>query len=261
MDAPKQRALVTGASSGLGVEIARALAKRGIDLVISARREDRLRALAEELKRERGVDVVVMTADLSTTAGVQDFFNRMQAAGLKIDILVNNAGFGLYGPMLKQTLDQVQEIIAVNVIAPTILTHLFADAMRKQGGGYILEVSSFAGLQPIPKYSVYSAAKAYIIALTQALRHELRSSKVSVSVVAPGFMTTEFHDVAHHEKTFLMKVMTVPVRWTARRAVSGMFRRKLLITPGILYGINRYLLLPFLPRRMASGISAAIVKE
>lgn len=256
----KQRALVTGASSGLGTELARVLAERGIDLVISARRTERLEALAGELRREHGVDVTVLPGDLSMPQGPRQLFEAVKAAGQRVDILVNNAGFGYFGPFLEQTLEQIDEMIAVNVGAVTRLTRMFAEVMKAQGGGRILQVSSYAALQPIPRYCVYSGAKAHVIAFSQALRHELRKTGVQISVVAPGFMNTEFHDVAQHEKSLLMKMTTVPVRYVARRAIAGMFKGKFLITPGVVYRVNNWLL-PFTPRRMASGISAAIVKS
>ncbi len=260
MDAARQRALVTGASSGLGVEFARLLAARGINLVISARRRDRLEALAGELRQAHGIEVVVQPADLSTWEGAQQLFDAIQAAGLRIDILINNAGFGYFGPFLEQSLEQINEMIAVNISALTTLTRLFAEIMSRQHYGHILQVSSFAALQPIPRYSIYSAAKEYVITLTQSLRYELRKTNVSISVVAPGFMPTEFHDVAHHKKSFLMKLLTIPSDYVARKAIAGMFKRKMLITPGVVYQINR-LLLRLTPRRWASAISAAVVKS
>jgi uncharacterized protein len=258
MDATKQRALVTGASSGLGMEIARVLAQRGIDLAISARRRDRLEALAEELRRDHHVDVVVFSVDFVQTDAAQHLFDEVRDAGLRIDILVNNAGLGHFGPFLGQSISQIQEMIAVDVASVMVLTRLFARAMNDQGGGHILQVASFAGIQPIPRYSVYSGAKAFLIASTQALRHELRKTGVRISVVAPGFMLTEFHNVAHHQRTFLMKLTNLPLRYTARNAVSGMFRGKLLITPGIFYQING-VIVRFLPRRLASALSALSV--
>lgn len=260
MEASKQRALVTGASSGLGREIARVLAERGVDLTISARRVERLDELAGQLREECRVDVSVLSADLAQPDGARRLFENVQAAGKKIDILINNAGFGCFGPMLEQSVEQIDEVLAVNVVALTRLTRLFAQTMKEQGGGYILLVSSYAALQPIPGYAVYSGTKAYAIALGQALRHELRRAGVRISIVAPGFMPTEFHEVSHHRKTLLMKLTSVPTRHVARRAVAGMFRGKLLITPGVVYQVNNWLL-PLLPRRVASAISAAIVKS
>ncbi|MCC7085298.1 MAG: SDR family oxidoreductase [Pirellulales bacterium] len=260
METAKQRALVTGASSGLGVEFARVLADRGIDLVISARRKDRLEILAAELRQSRGVEVAIVPADLSTQEGPRQLFDAVQAAGLRIDILINNAGFGHFGPFLEQSHDEIDAMIAVNVRAVTILTRLFCETMKRQGSGHILQVSSFAALQPIPRYSVYSAAKEYVITLAQALRHELRKTEVNISVVAPGFMPTEFHDVAEHEKSKWMKLLTVPSDYVARKAIHGMFKRKLLITPGLVYQINRGLL-RLTPRRIASALSAAVVKS
>ncbi len=170
---------------------------------------------------------------------------------------MNNAGFGLFGPFLEQTLAQIDEMIAVDIRAVTVLTRLFAETMKQQGGGYILQVASYAALMPIPRYAVYSGAKAHVIAFTQALSAELQKNNVRLSVVAPGFMATEFHDVSNHKKTLLMKLTTVPVRWTAKRAVAGMFKGKLLITPGAVYRVNNWLR-PFTPRRMQSAMAGAI---
>jgi uncharacterized protein len=216
--------------------------------------------LASELREAHGIEVAVIPADLSTVAGPQRLFDAVQAAGLRIDILINNAGFGYFGAFLEQSLEEIHEMIAVNVSSLTTLTRLYCDAMKRQGGGHILQVSSFAALQPIPRYSIYSAAKQYVITLTQSLRYELRKANVNITVVAPGFMPTEFHDVAEHKKSKLMKLLTVPSDFVARKAINGMFKRKLLITPGLAYQISRGLL-RLTPRGMASAISAAVVKS
>ena len=256
METPRQRALVTGASSGLGVELAKVLAQHGIDLVLAARRLDRLDALAAQLRSDHGIDVVAFRIDLSSADGPQQLFDQVQSAGLRIDILVNNAGMGHFGPFLKQSLAQIQEMIAVDVVAVTTLTRLFAEKMKQQGGGHILLVSSFAALAPIPRYSIYSAAKAFLIAFVQALGHEWKHSGVHLSAVVPGFMWTEFHDVAHHQRTSLMKLTTLPVHYTARKAINGMFRGKLLITPGLFYQFAG-VILRLSPRRMVSALSRA----
>jgi uncharacterized protein len=185
-------------------------------------------------------------------------FNDVRASGLQIDMLVNNAGLGHFGSFLDQSLNDILEMIAVDVTAATVLTRLYAHVMVKQGWGRILQVSSFAALQPIPRYAIYSGAKAFLIAMAQGLQHELRKTGVRISVVAPGFMHTEFHEVAHHQRTLMMKLTNVPVWYTARKAVSGMLKGKLLITPGPVYQVNGFLV-RFLPRRLASAISAMAV--
>lgn len=258
MDAHRQRALVTGASSGFGVELAKVLAGRGVDLVIAARRRDRLDSLAAQLRQEHKIDVVVMPVDLSASDGPRQLFDAIQTAGLQIDILINNAGLGYFGQFLTQTFEQIQEMIAVDVAAVTTLTRLFAEPMKQRGAGYILLVSSFAALAPIPRYSVYSGAKAFLIAMAQGLQHEWRKNGVRISVVAPGFMSTEFHTVAHHERTALMKITNLPIRYTARKAIAGMFRGKLLITPGLYYQIVG-MFLRITPRRITSALSAMTV--
>ena len=119
------------------------------------------------MRTDHGADVIVLPADLSTASGPEQLFDAVTATGKRIDIVVNNAGFGYFGPFLNQSLAQIDEMLTVDIRALTTLTRLFAEAMKQQGGGRFLEVSSFAGLQPIPRYSVYSAAKSYVVILTQ----------------------------------------------------------------------------------------------
>ena len=132
--------------------------------------------------------------------------------------------------------------------------------MKDQQYGFILLNSSYAGLQPIPQYAVYSAAKAYLITLGQAIRAELHKSGIRISVLCPGFTHTEFHDVAEHQESLAMKILSVSPRRIAEIGVKGMFRGKAMITPGVFYQINNWIL-PFLPRSVAAAISRAIVRE
>jgi hypothetical protein len=256
----QELALVTGASSGIGAEIARVLAGRGIDLVITARREERLAALGQELESAHGISVTPIVADLDTPDGAKRLFDEVHQRGLEITILINNAGFGLYGVVARQSEEQIASLLRVNVEAATTLARLFGAAMCSRGQGYILNVSSFAALQPIPRYTVYSGAKAYILAFSLGLRHEMRPHGVKVSVVCPGFTSTEFHAVAEHRKTSWIRITTLPARHVARASVRGMLRGKAVIVPGWFYKLNA-LLVRGMPRTWGSAISAAIVKS
>jgi len=253
-------ALVTGASSGIGAEFARLLAQRGWNLVISARRENRLVRLREEISARHGVRVTAIPSDLDTPQGAQQLFAATQALGPAVSMLVNNAGFGTYGPVPKQDLQTIHSMIQVNVTSLTTLTRLFAAEMRQRGCGYLLNVSSFAALQPIPRYAVYSGAKAYVVAFSQALRHELRGSGVRVSVLVPGFTATEFHKVARHRKTKLMRLTTLDARHVAKAGLAGVLQGKPVIVPGLWYKANA-LLCRVMPRSFASTLAARAVRS
>ena len=252
-------ALVTGASSGIGVEFARVLAERKIDLVITARRADRLERLRDELEKQYGVQVTVIPEDLGTPDGAQRLFDAVERLDPPVSILINNAGFGHYGEVVRADLADIHLAIQVNVTSLTTLTRLIAAGMRQRGRGFVLNMSSFAALQPIPMYTVYSGAKAYVVAFSQALRHELRRSGVKVCVVVPGFMATEFHDVARHRRTGIMRFLSLDPNRVARAAVAGMFRGKTIVIPGWWYKLNA-LLAPLVPRSVASALSATSVK-
>ncbi|MFV2070792.1 MAG: SDR family NAD(P)-dependent oxidoreductase, partial [Pirellulales bacterium] len=251
--------LVTGASSGIGAEFARLLAEQGSDLILTARRRDRLEALATELSDRHAIDVTVVENDLDTPDGPRRLFDEVMQRRRPVTTLVNNAGFGIYGCVVQQDPVAIESMVRVNVTALTALTRLFAAEMEVAGRGEILNVASFAAVQPIPRYAVYSGAKAYVVAFSQALQHELRRSGVTVSVLLPGFTATEFHRVAGHRKTRLMRLTTLDARHVARAGLAGVAKGKIVIIPGLWYKAcavgGR-----FLPRRLAAALAAATVK-
>ena len=178
-------ALVTGASSGIGDALARVFAEKGFDLVISARREDRLTALADELS----VDVITVACDLSTPEGIEKLITA--TAETKIDVLVNNAGIAYSGDFSGQRIDDIQNMTNLNIIAPTALCHHFIGRMIKQGAGRILNVASVASFQPVPSMSAYAATKAYVLSLTESLSEECRGSGVYITALCPGLTKTD----------------------------------------------------------------------
>lgn len=252
-------ALVTGASSGIGAEIARQLAAKKFDLVLTARRRDRLEALAAELRSKDQIEATIIEADLNTSDGANRLIDELVVKNLRITRLINNAGFGYYGPFLEQSPADVDAMLQVDIRAVTILCQKLGQQMAERGGGKILNVASFAALAPIPRYTVYSGAKAYVIAFSQALRHELANKNVSVSVVCPGFTKTEFHEVSRHKKTSLMRATELSAEQVARAGLRGLERGQFLIIPGWWYKLN-FLTASFLPRGFMSAISAAFVK-
>jgi short-subunit dehydrogenase len=248
-------ALITGASSGIGAQIARQLAARGIDLILTARRRERLEALAAELTTK----VVVIDADLAAADGPDHLLAQLATCNLAPTVLINNAGFGYFDLFLEQPREEIESMIAVNLRAATILSRELGAAMASRQHGYILSVASFAAIAPIPRYAVYSGAKAYLVAWTQALSHELRKSGVRVSVICPGFTRTEFHDVARHKKTRLMQWIELTPEEVARAAIRGLERGQLVIVPGWWYKFNAALT-RLLPRSWATAMSAKAVR-
>src|SRR4051812_40232357 len=182
-------ALVTGASSGIGEEFARALSRRGYDLVLVARREDRLRALADELPGEARVVPCDLAADAASLAGRVDG---------PVDLLVNNAGYGTYGRFLDQDPEHEAREVRLNCEALVVLCHAFLPGMVERGRGGVINVASTAGMQPLPYESVYAASKAFARSFSDSLHTELRGTGVRVLAVNPGPVPTEWQEMAGH---------------------------------------------------------------
>lgn len=225
------KALITGASSGIGREIARLLAARGYELVIAARREDRL----EELKRTLGVPCKIACTDLSVRTEAERLFEENR----DVDVLVNNAGFGVFGAFDETQLSRECEMLDVNILALHILMKLYLVEFKKRGSGRILNVSSSASFFPGPMFSSYYASKAYVTRLSLAVREELRREKspVTVSVLCPGPVRTEFNDVAGVK----FGIGSVSPQYAAHAAVDGMFKGKGIITPSLATGFTRFI--------------------
>ena len=243
------RALITGASSGIGRDMARYLASKNIDLILVARRKERL----EDLKKECNVSVEIVGLDLLKKENLYKLFKKYQ--NKKIDILINNAGFGLFGDFLETDLERELEMIDLNVVAYHVLTKLFLQKMNKEDGGYILNVCSSAGFLAGPRLATYYATKNYITKLTMAIHEELRhkNSKVTISALCPGPVDTEFNKVARVH--FSIKGMeSIDV---ARYGIKKMFDEKLIIIPGFKMKMGIFLT-RFVPRKLLLKISYKI---
>ena len=187
-------AVVTGASSGLGVEFARQLAKKGHDVVVTARRRDRLESLAKELEASFRVRALVVEADLAARDGAASLVAALDANGVEADVLVNNAGFGLHGLAVDMPLDRQIGMIDLNVTSLTHLAIALGAKMAARGRGAILNVASVAAFQPDPYFAVYGATKAYVVSFSQALAWELAPKGVHVVAHCPGATRTEFFE-------------------------------------------------------------------
>ncbi|MEM7297183.1 MAG: SDR family oxidoreductase [Bacteroidota bacterium] len=188
----KELILITGASSGIGLEMAKILASRGYDLIVTARRKDRLDSLKSELQAKYNVSVHVFLADLSNVDNASKLYREIKTRGLKVTMLVNNAGFGEYGDFTKTILEKELEMIQLNISSLVILSKLFAQDMRSQEHGSILNVGSLLSYFPFPYYAVYAASKAFVLSFSEAIRAELQGTNVRVSVLCPGPTETEF---------------------------------------------------------------------
>lgn len=223
----KNYAVITGASAGLGTEFAKQLANRGYKLILTARREERLKALAESLP----VECVIIPADLSKTEECLRFFDLIKE--YKVDIFINNAGFGDCNSFLDSDLSMELDMIDVNIKAMHTLCKKMLQKMQKENHGYILNVASSAGLLPAGPYmATYYATKAYVSSLTQAIAQELKemNSKVYVGALCPGPVDTEFYDVANVE--FTLKGITP--EYCVDYALKQMIKRQIVIVPTLL---------------------------
>ncbi|MGD8698170.1 MAG: SDR family oxidoreductase [Gemmatimonadales bacterium] len=226
-------ALVTGASSGLGVDFARELAARGANLILVARRNERLRVLAGEIKVNHPVEVDVEAIDLAVPDAAEALYQRLNEKGRSVEILVNNAGFGVHGTFLDNSWRRERDMIQVDVIALVQLTKLFAAKMVKRGFGRILQVASTAAFQPVPTYAVYGACKAFVLSFSEALNYELRGSGVTCTVLAPGVTATEFQAVAGHPYSRYMRLTEMKSSDVARRGVEAMLSGRSSVVPGV----------------------------
>ncbi|MCH5298643.1 MAG: SDR family oxidoreductase [Ruminococcus sp.] len=226
-------ALITGASSGIGRDIARYLASKKYDLILVARREDRL----EELKKSiSGVKVETISTDLSVEENCFALYE--QTKDREIDFLVNNAGFGAYGKFSEVPLEKELELINTNIKALHILTKLYIKDMTRRNSGYVLNVGSAAGFLAGPTFSSYYASKNYVVRLTEAIHEEMRRDKINVKVCAlcPGPVNTEFNKVANVN----FAVGGLSSEYVAKYAVEKTLKGKMVITPGIMMKLAKF---------------------
>lgn len=224
----KKVALVTGASAGLGVEFARQLSKRGHALVLAARREDRLDALAAEVGNARAIAI-----DLSERDGAARLMADLETNGETLEILVNNAGFGLTGRFAEQDPARLRQMIDLNCGALTELCRAVAPQMAQRRSGAILNVASTAAFQPGPGMAVYFATKAFVLSLTEALHEELRGFGVKVSALCPGPTATEFGEVAGFGKP-IPKFAMAGAEKVVRAGLAGLEANRAVVIPGLL---------------------------
>ena len=256
-----QTALITGASGGIGYELAKLFAKDRCNLVLVARSAGKLTRFADELRREFGISAKAIPLDLTAVSAPQDLFDQLQRESVAVDILVNNAGYGVLGEFAKVSLEDILGQIQLNITALTHLSKLFVGPMIERRSGKILNVASTAGFQPGPLMSVYYATKAYVISFSEALANELDGSGVTVTCLCPGATDTGFQSRAGLENTLLFKKLRpMDARTVARDGYRGLMAGK----PIVISGLRNWLLaesLRFSPRRLVTAISRKVLDK
>ena len=221
-------ALITGASSGIGEAFARLFAAEGFDLVLTARREEKLQELAADLPTT--TKIVVLPGDLSTTAGITSFCESVSGQSLEIDVLVNNAGMMVEQEFANLTTEQLESTITLNITALTQLIHQFLPAMKARKTGRILNVASVAAFHPVPGMDIYAATKAYVLSFSEALEENLRDTGISVTALCPGLTDTDMADtsVAGAMPTFMISQPDE----VARSGFDALMNREVICIPG-----------------------------
>ncbi len=226
-------ALVTGASSGFGLEFATLLAERKANLVLAARRKEPMETLAGRLRQQHATQIVVEDIDLSVAGAGAELKSRLDARGIAVDVLVNNAGYGAYGSFVEQPLRRTREMLQLNVLGLTELTHVFAADMVTRRRGHILLVASLLGYAAVPGYAAYAASKSYVLLFGEALQAELKPLGIAVTVLSPGASSTSFGSVAGQKDTLALRLMMMTPRQVAHTGIRAMLGRRSSVVAGI----------------------------
>jgi len=255
MDLTNKTALVTGASSGLGSSFARQLAQRGANLVIVARREDRLKELAQDIERQHRVKVTVLPQDLSKEGAAESLHAATEGANTAVDVLINNAGFGTQERFVDIPWERTREQIQLNITTVTEMTWRFLRSMAARRSGAIMNVASIGAYLPSPDYAAYSASKAYVRDFTEAVAFEMRTSGVTLSALCPGLTETEFHHVAGHALNGMVKTQMMSADDCVRIGLDGLFAGRTTIVPGVANRAQMFML-RFLPRKTMARVAS-----
>ncbi len=249
----KKVALITGASSGIGKELAGIHAEQGGDLVIVSRREDKLNELKSELEVKHPVQVTVIPKDLTRLEAAQEIYAEVKSGGIEVEYLINNAGFGGRGKFHERAWEQDLAMIQLNIVTLTALSRFFLPDFVRRNSGRILNVSSTASLMPGPLQAVYYATKAYVTFFSNALAEELHKTDVTVTALLPGATETEFARTSGMDKTNLFKKTASP-RAVAQDGYDAMLAGKLDVISGVTFG-QRIMMatIPFMPKKMLLG--------
>jgi short-subunit dehydrogenase len=236
MPDPREKVLVTGASSGIGLELARIFAKNSYDLILVARREAELQTLAENCRVEFGSQVHVFPMDLLVPDAAAKLVQQLEDSDLEVDILVNNAGLMDMGRFAEIEIDQHERLLQLNVVVLTSLTRRLLPAMTRRGRGRIMNVASTSSFQPVPSMALYAASKAFVLSLSESLSEELKGTGVTVTALCPGITKTDMYDRAHAEHDsvqYLPQFFLSSVEDVARDGYEACVEGRAVVVPGI----------------------------
>jgi len=259
---PYKTALITGASSGIGAAYAEALAAAGLDLILVARSEDKLRALAKQLAEVHARRVEVVTADLTRAGAAAKVHAATQALGLDVDLLINNAGFGTVGSFAKLEAARERDEILLNAAAVVDMAHAFLPAMLEHKRGAIVNVASMAAFQPIPYMSVYAGTKAFVLSFSQSLRGELRNKGVKVLAVCPGPVDTPFFEATGADglRGTVPKASIVTADQVVRESLRALRAGRSVVVPGVAFKLAA-MGTKFMPRDLLAAMTARFMKR
>jgi short-subunit dehydrogenase len=249
-------ALITGASGGIGYELALLFARDGFDCILIARSQDKLKELADRLEREHRIKTLVIARDLSRPSAVDEIYEEVSAASMQVEVLVNNAGFPVFGLFHETDLQVELEMLQVNVIALTALTKLFLKPMVERRSGRILNLASTAAFEPGPLMAVYYASKAYVLSFSEALANELRGTGVTVTALCPGPTRTGFQKRGVMEDSRLVRGQIADARSVALAGYRGLLAGKSIVIPGF---SNR--LVPWIVRVSPRSMVTRVVRR
>ncbi|MBL1281049.1 MAG: SDR family oxidoreductase [Fluviicola sp.] len=225
-------ALITGASSGIGKELAYIFAKEGYNLILVARSEDTLLEIANDCAKKHSIKADVISHDLSTPSSGIELAKKVTAKGWQVDVLVNNAGYGDFGNFVDSDIKRGIKMLNLNMVNLTELTLIYAKEMVARNSGKILNVASSAAFQPIPKFAIYAATKAYVLNLTEAIHFELKGTNVGITALCPGATKTGFEDAAEMEESKLFDKFVMDAETVAKVGYKGLMKNKMYVIPG-----------------------------
>lgn len=257
----RRTALITGASKGIGKELAFLFAENQCDLILTARSGDRLELLKEQLENRYGISVHAIVKDLSRTGAAEELFREVKEKGLEVDYLVNNAGFGDYGSFADTPWERYEEMITLNITSLTHLTHLFVQEWKGRKKGRILNLSSTAAFQPGPMMAVYFATKAFVLHLSEAVGNELEKEGIAITTLCPGPTSTHFGEVSKMSASQLVKNVKIA---NAKEVAELGFRAMMKGKPMVVHGTMNKLApfgIRFLPRKWVTRLSAKVMRK
>ena len=250
----REVALITGASMGLGKELAKIFAADGRDVVLVARSEDKLRSLGQELEGAHGITAHVVPADLTDPSAPASIFASVQSMGLELDYLVNNAGFGAVGPFAELSLELQMDMLQVNIDALVALTHLGLQGMLARKRGRILNIASIAAFQPGPDMTMYYATKAFVLMFSEGIAEEVKDAGVTVTVHCPGATATNFAETARNATSLYFRLGAAPADKVARHAYRSMMKGRVVVIEGLMNWLGAFSV-RFSPRALVRRVT------